>query len=73
MKVGGMGNIRNIRESVRDFKKSGDQLKWTHSNVTFCGYNVFGCCLIINAFSLLSIRSKKECFNHSSTKNEVFH
>ena len=43
MKVGGMGNIRNIRESVRDFKKSGDQLKWTHSNVTFCGYNVVGC------------------------------
>ena len=29
--------------------------------------------LIINAFSLLTIRSKKECFNHISTKNEVFH
>ena len=56
-------------ESVRDFKKCGVLLKWTHNNGDMNLSEVimyFIVDSIINVFSLsLRPRSKKECLNYS--------
>ena len=49
-------------ESVRDFKRSGDLLKWSYQ--PFHGYNIFNCrfyypCIL---FIIEAIQSKKEIF-----------